>query len=179
MVFAFYNRLPASRQRIYDRSDALAAPRLNPAAFAASITALRRSLEAGGQRAVGTAAQAVADGFVTALKLPPVRIVVKRKRPERAGSEYHGLYAGEEDGTRAEITLWMYTARRRQVVAFRTFLRTLVHELCHHLDFEGFRLAESFHTEGFYERESALFRDIVDEPPPDSAQKRRKPGGVG
>ena len=59
----------------------------------------------------------------------------------------------------------MYTARRRQVVAYRTFLRTLVHELCHHLDFEGFRLAESFHTEGFYKRESALFRAIVGEPP--------------
>ncbi|MGH8271274.1 MAG: hypothetical protein ACRESG_02985, partial [Gammaproteobacteria bacterium] len=101
---------------------------------------------------------------VAALKLPPVQIVVKRKRPERAGSEYHGLYAGEEDGVPAEITLWMYTARRNQIVAFRTFLRTLVHELCHHLDFEGFRLPESFHTEGFYERESTLFRDIVNEP---------------
>lgn len=164
MVFAFYNRLPASRRRIYDRSDALAAPRLEPAAFAPPIEALRTALEAGGQRAVGAAAQAVADGFVAALKLPPVRIVVRRKRPERAGSEYHGLYAGEEDGAPAEITLWMYTARRHQVVAFRTFLRTLVHELCHHLDFEGYRLPESFHTEGFYERESSLFRDIVNEP---------------
>ncbi|MGH8428558.1 MAG: hypothetical protein ACRES7_11375 [Gammaproteobacteria bacterium] len=163
MVFGFYHRLSVARRRIYERSDALGAPHLDSVVFAAATAALQAGLEAGGQRAVGTAAQGVADAFIAALKLPAVRIVVKRKRPERAGSEYHGLYAGEEDGAPAEITLWMYTARRRQVVAYRTFLRTLVHELCHHLDFEGFRLSESFHTEGFYKRESVLFRDIVNE----------------
>ncbi len=175
MVFGYYGRLSERGKRIYNRSVALAAPRLDAAAFASPIEALRAALEAGGQRAVGNAAQTVADGFVAALKLPPVRIVVKRKRPERAGSEYHGLYAGEEEGEPAEITLWMYTARRRQVVAFRTFLRTLVHELCHHLDFEGFRLPESFHTEGFYQRESTLFRDIVGEPRNEEKQERACP----
>ncbi|MGH8160734.1 MAG: hypothetical protein ACRESR_01005 [Gammaproteobacteria bacterium] len=164
MVFGFYNRLSPQRRRIYERSDALAAPRLDPSTFAAAGMALRTALEAGDQGAVGTAAQSVADGFVAALGLSPVRVVVERKRPERSGSEYHGLYAGAEGAAPAEITLWMFTARRRQVVAFRTFLRTLVHELCHHLDFEGLRLPESFHTEGFYQRESALFRDIVNEP---------------
>lgn len=164
MVFGFYNRLSRQRQRVYERSDALAAPRLDPAVFAAAGPALQKALEAGDQRVVENAAQAVADIFVAALGLPPVRVFVKRKRPERAGSEYHGLYAGAEAAAPAEITLWMITARRRQVVAFRTFLRTLVHELGHHLDFEGFRLPESFHTEGFYRRASALFRDIVNEP---------------
>ena len=51
-----------------------------------------------------------------------------------------------------------------QVVKFRTFLRTLVHEVCHHLDYEHFNLAESFHTEGFYARESALMRELLGEP---------------
>ena len=45
--------------------------------------------------------------------------------------------------------------RSAQVVAFRTFLRTLIHELCHHLDYELFLLEETFHTEGFYKRESS------------------------
>ncbi len=170
MVFGFYNRLSPQRRRIYERSDALSAPRLDPATFAAAETALQAALEAGDQRIVGTSAQALADVFVATLGLPPVCVTVKRKRPERAGSEYHGLYEGAQGAVPAEITLWMYTARRRQVVAFRTFLRTLVHELCHHLDFEGFRLPESFHTEGFYRRESALFRDIVGEP------RKRRPG---
>jgi len=31
----------------------------------------------------------------------------------------------------------MRTARHKKIVAFKTFLRTLLHELCHHLDFVG------------------------------------------
>jgi hypothetical protein len=41
-------------------------------------------------------------------------------------------------------------------VAFRSLTRTLIHEFCHHLDYEFFRLEETFHTEGFYKRESSL-----------------------
>ncbi len=59
------------------------------------------------------------------------------------------------------ITVWMRTAERRKVVAFRSFLRTLLHEICHHLDYELFGLPESFHTEGFYKRESSLFHQLV------------------
>ena len=52
----------------------------------------------------------------------------------------------------------MRTAQKQQVVAFKTFLRTLIHELCHHLDYELFALEETFHTEGFYKRESSARR---------------------
>ena len=55
----------------------------------------------------------------------------------------------------------MRTAQRQQVVAFKSFLRTLLHELCHHLDYEHLALDDSFHTEGFYQRESSLFHQIV------------------
>ena len=57
----------------------------------------------------------------------------------------------------------MRTAHRRQVVAFRTFLRTLLHEVCHHLDYDLLRLPDSFHTEGFYKRESSLLKQILGE----------------
>jgi hypothetical protein len=46
-------------------------------------------------------------------------------------------------------------------VAFRTFLRTLLHELCHHLDYELYRFPETFHTEGFYKRESNLLAQLA------------------
>jgi len=46
-------------------------------------------------------------------------------------------------------------------VAFKTFLRTLTHELCHHLDYELFALEETFHTEGFYKRESSLANALL------------------
>ena len=46
-------------------------------------------------------------------------------------------------------------------VAFRTFLRTLLHEVGHHLDYTLLRLGDSFHTQGFYARESHLFHQLV------------------
>ena len=54
-------------------------------------------------------------------------------------------------------------------MAFRTFLRTLLHEVGHHLDYEHLRLADSFHTEGFFKRESSLFYQLV---------PRESPGGT-
>ncbi len=54
----------------------------------------------------------------------------------------------------------MRTAQKKQVVAFRSFVRTVVHEFLHHLDYEHFKLAETFHTEGFYKRESSLSNAI-------------------
>lgn len=50
------------------------------------------------------------------------------------------------------------TALRGQVVAPRTFLETLLHELVHHLDFEHLGLSRSLHTSGFYHRVGYLKR---------------------
>jgi hypothetical protein len=54
----------------------------------------------------------------------------------------------------------MRTAKKKRVVAFKTFLRTLLHELGHHLDFTLLELPESYHTEGFFKRESSLFHQL-------------------
>src|SRR5262249_55532130 len=56
---------------------------------------------------------------------------------------------------------WMRTAKRHDVVASRTFLRTLLHEVVHHLDMCLYDLPNSYHTAGFYRRESSLFRTVV------------------
>jgi hypothetical protein len=37
--------------------------------------------------------------------------------------------------------------------------------LCHHLDYELLRLPDSFHTEGFYQRESSLLRQLLGDGP--------------
>jgi hypothetical protein len=60
----------------------------------------------------------------------------------------------------------MRTAQKKNVVAFKTFLRTLIHELCHHLDYELFALDDTFHTEGFYKRESTLVAGLLAQLPP-------------
>ena len=83
-------------------------------------------------------------------------------RPHARWGELHGLY--ETSGRPADtplITLWMRTARQKRVVAFRTFLRTLLHEIGHHVDYTRLRLGDSFHTQGFYQRESHLFHQLV------------------
>jgi hypothetical protein len=94
-------------------------------------------------------------------------------RPSGNWGELHGLYEPFEDGTPPLITLWMRTVARKQVVAFKTFLRTLLHELCHHLDYELYRLPETFHTEGFYKRESSLYYQIRGESAPTGAGAAR------
>lgn len=82
-------------------------------------------------------------------------------RPSDTWGELHGLYEIAEVRRRARITIWMRTARHKKIVAFRTFLRTVLHELCHHLDYELLELDDSFHTEGFFKRESSLFHQLV------------------
>src|SRR5581483_9948540 len=74
--------------------------------------------------------------------------------------ELHGLYTWEE-GKVPVIEVWMRTAKNRRVVQFRTFLRTLLHEICHHLDFTLFDLTATFHTAGFFRRESSLMRQLA------------------
>jgi hypothetical protein len=88
---------------------------------------------------------------------------VLARRPSNDYGELHGLYEPEEGRTPATITVWMRTAQRRQVVAFKTFLRTLTHEFAHHLDYELFLLEETFHTEGFYKRESSLANALLEQ----------------
>ena len=55
----------------------------------------------------------------------------------------------------------MKTAAKGQVVAFKSFIRTVLHELCHHIDYTYLDLDDSLHTEGFFRRESSLYKQIV------------------
>ena len=160
--FSYYKRLSPALKRVYRRSDELSeiplpdAARLRPLADAAE-----EMLAEDRQHALETACQRLADGINDQLGAPRATVRVLAKRPSRTWGELHGLYEPPEDGRPARLTIWMRTAPRRQVVAFKTFLRTLFHELCHHLDYEHFRLADSLHTEGFFKRESSLFRQIA------------------
>jgi hypothetical protein len=55
------------------------------------------------------------------------------------------------------IRVWMKTAVRKEITSFGTFLSTLCHEFCHHLDFQRLGFRDSWHTRGFYERTAALY----------------------
>lgn len=167
MPFAYYERLSAARRRIYRQSDALGALDLPPEVDAGPIVAaLRAGLARADRPGIQRAARALMDRLTAGYKVPPVRVQVLARRPADDFGELHGLYEPGEGRRRALVTVWMRTAQRRQVVAFKTFLRTLTHELAHHLDYELFRLEETFHTEGFYQRESSLAAALLAQEPP-------------
>ncbi len=166
MPFAYYSRLTRAQQRVYRRSDETGAvPLAGAAACRPLVEAVGRALAAEDRGRTEGAVQALLDRLTATLGVPPVRAEVLAARPSRDWGELHGLYTPSRRGGRPRITLWMRTAQRRQVVATRTFFRTLIHELCHHLDYELLRLSDSFHTQGFYRRESSLIRQLLGDPP--------------
>ena len=84
-----------------------------------------------------------------------VRVLAARplRTREHATFELFGDYSPDS----MLIRVWMRTAIRKEVTSFGTFLSTLCHEFCHHLDFQKFGFADSWHTRGFYERAGVLY----------------------
>jgi hypothetical protein len=165
--FAYYDSLGAESRRTYRKSDRILRVELPEAAAMEPLArAIESALPTEDRRRVELACQGLVDALNVRLATPPVRVRVMERRPSDTAGELQGLYEPDEvTGDVARITVWMRTARKEQVVKFRTFLRTLLHEVCHHLDYELYGLAETFHTEGFYARESSLVRDLLGETP--------------
>jgi uncharacterized damage-inducible protein DinB len=163
MPFAYFERLSRRQQGIYLRSDKITAvPLPGAAALRPLVVELGAALESGDRALTESACQLLANGLGRALGLPAVRVTVLAARPHAKWGELHGLYESTgKPGRPPTITLWMRTARQKRVVAFRTFLRTLLHEMGHHLDYTLLRLGDSLHTQGFYQRESHLFHQLV------------------
>lgn len=162
MVFGYYHRLNRRRQAIYRESDAIETLPLPGADVLQPLAAeLAQALQQGDRAEVQKICGQLANGIMWSLKAPPVKVKVLAARPRRNWGELHGYYVPAAEDSPATITVWMRTAQHKRVVAFRSFLRTLLHEVCHHLDYELLKLEETFHTEGFYKRESSLFRQLV------------------
>ena len=158
---AWYRRLPPSLRKIAVASDRVPTLPLSAGpSLRGAVAALPSLLATGRAGDVQVLAQRIADGICNALGVPPVRVRVALRRPPLRGGELQGLYTPGNGRQRDLITVWMLTAKRGQVVAFRTFLRTLLHEVCHHLDYTLLHLRDSLHTQGFYQRESSLFHAL-------------------
>ena len=161
MVFSFYERLTARQQSIYRQSDDIKYLRLKTVdklqLDAKKLGAILESEQLGDVQLI---CQQIANEIISQIKAPPVNVELLSVRPSDDWGELHGLYLPDDDGETARIQVWMRTAKHKRVVAFKSFLRTLLHELCHHLDYEHFGFPETFHTEGFYSRESSLFKQI-------------------
>jgi len=165
MPFAYFDRLSPARKRIYLRSDSIERVDLPQSPSAERLVKdMEAALASENRGEAERFAQALLNDLCTRLKVPRVRVRVLSVRPSGNWGELHGLYEPFEDGTPPLITVWMRTVAKKQVVAFKTFLRTVLHELCHHLDYELYKLPETFHTEGFYKRESSLYYQLRGEP---------------
>lgn len=161
--FSYYRNLSRAQQRIYDRSDAIETISLSHAErYPRVIKDLRSSLERDSLSETKQAVERLVRGLCQDFRLPQLAVKVLARRPSGSWGEMHGLY--EPEGKEMDVlTVWMRTAKRKQPVAFRTFLRTVVHEFIHHLDFAHFKLPDSFHTEGFFKRESSLLKQLLGE----------------
>jgi len=163
VVFAYYNSLSKGGKATYRKSDRITTIALpDNQQFSALVRPLHSALHNKDRKAAANACQQLARCITSGLSIPPVVVKVLARRPFDNYGELHGLYDPREGKAPPVITVWMRTAKRQQVVAFKSFLRTLLHELCHHIDYEYLHFPESYHTEGFYKRESSLFRQLVD-----------------
>jgi hypothetical protein len=105
---------------------------------------------------------ACAEFLADASKLYQVRscgIRVLAARPLRVHEHSSTELFGDYDPATMLIRVWMRTAIRKEITSFGTFLSTLCHEFCHHLDFQWFGFSDSWHTRGFYGRAAGLYHD--------------------
>jgi hypothetical protein len=177
--FAYYRRLTKRQRAIYRKSDELTdVPLRELREVRALADKVRRALEVNDRVECEEAAQALVSTLTAQLAVAPALVRVHATRPRSASSELHGLYSFE-DGKPALIQVWMRTAGNRQVVKYRTFLRTLLHEVGHHLDYHFFGLADSYHTEGFFRRESSMMRQVAGGRPQKPQTSRSEGRGEG
>jgi hypothetical protein len=156
----FRHRLTRAQQREYDRSNAVGAIPVRPTPrLARAVFLLEWALAHDDRPRIAHVAQVICDELCAILRVRPLRVQVKATRPSDTRGELHGLY--QSAGRREVISIWMLTAKRGQVVAYKTFLRTLVHEMGHHLDYQLLGLRDSFHTDGFFRRESSLVNQLL------------------
>ena len=162
MVFAYYSKLSSKQKSIYRKSDAIeAVPIRRVGKYRDSLVLLEQVLQDGDRKQTENIANGLLNALAQDVGAPALQVKVLSVRPVNEYEELHGIYHPIEKSRKASITVWMRTAKHKKVVAFRSFLRTLLHEFCHHLDYELFMFEETFHTEGFFKRESSLFRQLV------------------
>src|ERR1700730_17490163 len=155
------DRPPASGKSLsqFRQSEELTNIELPPGPKLADLAQVIESVTKEGSRAEVRAACAefldAAAAFYN-VKAPEVRALAARPLRVREGGWQIELF-GDYSLRDAQSRIWTRTAVRKQVTSFGTFLSTLCHEFCHHLDCQRFEFRQSPHTRGFYVRAAALY----------------------
>ena len=126
-----------------------------------SLLTITKSIESGMRRGRSTDVRRTCADFLKAAsefyKVVECGIRVLAARPLRVRESWSTELFGDYTPETMLIRIWMRTAVRNEVTSFGTFLSTLCHEFCHHLDFQKFGFVDSWHTRGFYERAGVLY----------------------
>jgi hypothetical protein len=164
--FSYYDRLTPAQQATYRKSDSVPViPIPDAPALAHLVVDLEVALGSAKRARVAAATSALSNALLDQLGAPVVKIHVREVRPQIEGGELHGLYTFATEKKAPKLEVWMRTAAQAKTVKFRTYLRTFLHEIVHHLDVTLLELDDSFHTEGFFRRESSLVRQLLGIPP--------------
>ena len=134
-----------------------------------TLLAIAKSIEsgmkAGSSADVRRSCAEFLDFAAAFYEVPSCGFRVLAARPLRVRENWASELFGDYHPETMLIRIWMRTAVRREITSFGTFLSTLCHEFCHHLDFQRFRFPDSWHTRGFYERAAALYHYARETPP--------------
>lgn len=136
----------------FTRSNKIPALEYHPASRERELTGkLIASTTAKEREALG---QKLLDEICRSLKIPRAHLrVFAERQPHklRGGKLAYKLY-GVYRCDSAVIEIANLTSIRKQVVAGKTFLDTLIHELMHHIDRKFLRIPSTPHSPGFYAR---------------------------
>jgi hypothetical protein len=126
---------------------------------------IESAIEAGASKDLHRACKEFLDAASHFYQVPACGIRVLAARPLRVRERWTTELFGDYTPETMLIRVWMRTAVRKEVTSFGTFLSTLCHEFCHHLDFQKFGFPDSWHTRGFYERAAGLYHHARDTAP--------------
>lgn len=146
-----------------DRQGYLESDRINTLDLpqdASLLPEIAKRIEAAMKTGQTPAVRAACAEFLTAAShfytVPACGIRVLAARPLH-GREWVTELFGDYHPETLLIRLWMRTAIKKDITSYGTFLSTLCHEFCHHLDFHLFKFSDSWHTRGFYARSAVLY----------------------
>ena len=148
---------PGERQE-YLRSEAMVTIKLPaPEPFRLLAKQLEEAMDSEDRKRIQTICNAIAKQVSESFAVPPPKVRVLGLRPLEEGEKHVDELFGDYDFETKLIRLWMRTAVLGKMTSYGTFLSTLCHELCHHLDVVHFDFDNTYHTRGFYERAGLLY----------------------
>jgi hypothetical protein len=148
----------ASAKAEYDRSEAMHSLHLPPQQqLQALAKEIEKALAAEDRARLEVASNAFAVFVAESFGVAPPKVRVLGVRPLQEKGDFVDETFGDYQFATARIRLWMRTAVLEKVTSYGTYLSTLCHEICHHLDVVCLGLPNTFHTRGFYERAGLLY----------------------